>query len=368
MNIAIVFGGRSVEHDISIITAKQIYNMAGDKHQFFLIYADKNDQLFLYTNKEFLLSDFKDQNDSLVPIVLRDGKMLFKGKGIFGHISAINLDAAVFCCHGGNGENGVLQSYFISGGVPVSAGTSVGLGICMDKWLTKQFLKANGINHIQGFCIKEGVTTEEVDKQIQKSFGYPVILKPKTGGSSIGIEVVKNFSQLQQAMQVAFEFDNFCLVEEALTDFIEYNCAVLGSGDDVTVSKIDQPERKEDILSFSDKYLSSSKGGKKGSMKTQQRKFPATLPAKLEAKIQGISKKVFNLLGLHGVVRIDFMLQGKNLYLNEINAIPGSLAYYFFVNTNFSVQDFVEKLAQIAIEEYQKLHKLSKNFITNLIK
>ena len=366
MNIALVFGGRSVEHDISVITAKQIYGLSsGGEHKIFLIYVTKQDELNLYTNKNFNLEDFKCANRYLTPICLHEGQLCYKQK--LGKVAKQKIDAAIFCCHGGDGENGVLASKFLASKIPVSCGSPTALGICMDKWLTKQFLNGLKITNTPAICVNSSQSLNQVDSLITKEIGYPVILKPRYGGSSIGIQVVANKAELMDGLMVALEYDDNIVIEKELQDFTEYNCAVIGDSREAVASNIDKPEKKQAFLTFDDKYKSGGKGGKKGGMKTQARKFPADISDKLKNKLQDISVRVFKQLGLSGVVRIDFMVTGGKVYLNEINAIPGSLGYYFFVDKTFTGKDFVDKLAEIAIENYKKSKKINKEYITQLL-
>lgn len=365
MNIALVFGGRSVEHDISIITAKQIYGLADNQHNICLIYVNKQDELNLYTNKQFSLQDFKQANKYLLPVELSNGYVCYKHK--LGKISKQKIDAAIFCCHGGDGENGVLASKFLASKIPVSCGSPVALGVCMDKWLTKQFLNGLNITNTPAICVDNSYSLNQVDSLITEKFGYPAIIKPRWGGSSIGIKIATNKAELMDGLMVALEYDDNIVIEKALQEFTEYNCAVLGGSWEAVVSQIDEPEKKQAFLTFDDKYKNSGKGGKKGGMKTQVRKFPAEIDDKLKEQLQNISLKVFKELGLQGVVRIDYMVEGGKVYLNEVNAIPGSLGYYFFVDKTFSGSDFINKLAEIAITQYNNSKKINKEYITQLL-
>lgn len=366
MEIAIVFGGKSVEHDVSIVTAKQIHNMCKNMHNTRLIYVDKLGKLNLYTNNNFEFDDFKQQNKKFVPITLHGGT-IYK-KGVFGFKKVTKLDCAIMCTHGGDGENGTLSSLFISQGVAVTAGNSTALGISMNKWLSKMFFKANNIPFVKGFYANANTNIDILDNKITGSFGYPVIVKANGGGSSIGIKTATNKTELKQALQVALEFDSSAVVEQELKDFTEYNCAVLGDQNKAELSKIDEPIKHDKILSFTDKYLSGAKSKKqKGSLKTQARNYP-NLEACLDKKIQRLSKQIFTKLGFYGVVRIDYIYtpQNKKLYVNEINAIPGSLASYYFANTKLEYNLFIDKLIKIGIKNYKNNANINKDFITKL--
>ena len=366
MVIAIVFGGKSVEHDVSIVTAKQIYNLSKDLYCVKLFYVDKSGGINLYTNSQFNLDDFKGKNKFLFPAMFADG-YAYK-KNLFGAYAKIDrIDCAIMCTHGGDGENGTLCDYLTTCKIPVSAGGGLALGISMNKWITKQLLKAGKINCVPGIYVTRNSKPAELDAQINKTFGYPVIVKANGGGSSIGIKSANNFEELVDALAVAFEFDTSAVIEQKIQNFTEYNCAVMGYADNIRVSNIDEPVKHDNILSFKDKYLSGEKGSKKGSMKMQQRSYPK-LELWLDKRIKTTSAKIFKDWGLHGVVRIDYILDKSNnkLYVNEVNAIPGSLGYYYFCHNRVTCNMFIESLIEIAINSYKNRASVNKDFITQL--
>lgn len=365
MQIAIVFGGKSVEHDVSIVTAQQIYNIAKATHKISLIYISKTGDYYLYNNQEFILKDFKTLNKSFKPITLYNKHIYKQGK--LGFKKMTKIDCAIMCLHGGDGENGIVSSRFINAQIPVTAGNPTALGISMNKWLSKMFFNANKIKCVKGIYATPTESVDKLDKQITKSFGYPVIVKANSGGSSIGIKAATNKTELKQALVVAFEFDDGAVIEQQLQNFTEYNCAVLGDSLSQTVSQIDEPVRKENLLTFADKYLAAGNKKEKGSMKFQARKYPKLKP-ELQNKIQTISKQIFSKLGFYGVVRIDYIYtpSDNKLYINEINAIPGSLANYYFANNKLQQGVFLDKLINIGIDNYNKISNINKNYITKL--
>ncbi|MBQ8468659.1 MAG: ATP-grasp domain-containing protein [Clostridia bacterium] len=362
MAIAIVFGGKSYEHDVSVVTAKQIYSVAKLKHEVKLLYLDRQNRLFEYTNSKFNFSDFKGDNKFLQRIILQDGEMKCCG---FGFKRKVKIDAAIICCHGGVGENGDLEAYFKLCGIPVSAGGSFGLCVAMDKWKTKQILKNLKINVIDGILIESKMNPDEIVSAVEQKLSYPVIVKPNSGGSSIGIKVAKSREEFLQAIKVGFEFDTKCVVEKALTDFDEYNQAVLGDQCKFEISKIDKVSHKSDMLTFNEKYLSNSKQKGKG-MKSQKRTFDCELSKKNQDKINCWSEKIFKELGFFGVIRIDYIFDknAQKFYVNEINAVPGSLAIYFF--SFLGGIGFVDRLIDIAKQNYAKDDKINQKFVTNL--
>lgn len=258
----------------------------------------------------------------------------------------------------------------------------------MDKVMSKYIFKSLKVPVIQSFSFTKEEFKEDREQILKnlKKLDFPVILKPSTLGSSIGIEVVKNMGGFEKQALVALEFDNTILVEKAiLDDMKECNVACLKVDGKTVVSGIDMPKRKDEILSFNDKY--NSKGYFKGScekldrknclakdsktskLNIEEKKLISTLPDKVTKQIIEISKKVYEKLMLFGPVRIDFILDKKNkVFLNEINTVPGSLAYYFFVPYIYKgVDKFIEAILDNAIIEFNSKVIIKKEYITNLI-
>ena len=306
MRIAIVFGGKSLEHDVSIVTAKQIYSVAKTKYDVELIYVDKEDNFNLYQNKNFEFADFREQKH-LKSIGLKDGCIELHS---FLRAARIKIDCAIVCCHGGSGESGLVESCLLMANIPVSAGSVFALACSMDKWQTKNMLKALDISVVDGVQVFKANDIKTSIEYVEQKLTYPVIVKPASGGSSIGIEIAKDQEGLKSALETAFCFDDVCVVETALSNFEEYNQAVLGDKDSSVVSAIEMPNKTDEILSFNDKYLSNSKC-KKG-MKGLKRKTNLKLPKNLVGKIGNISKQIFENFGFFGVVRIDYIFDTKN--------------------------------------------------------
>ena len=388
---ALVFGGKSFEHDISIISALIIYNKArGSKYDLLPLYIDKKDQWYIYTKDNFNISLFKDFNktyksNGFKKVSLKQGGLYYKS-GI--KEKKIETKVALNCCHGGMGENGTLTALLEWAGIAVSSGDMTALGICMDKILSKQFFKSHKLPVIKYFTIteEEFLMNKQATMQKADGLGFPLILKPSTLGSSIGIKVVKTPEELEEAIKVAFEFDKNILVEKAVLDGMEeYNVACMKYKGEVLVSSIDKPTKSEEILSFNDKYIgsnSSSKGGivaqknafgnkqgSKGGGYLAEKKTFASLPSKLEERLKQMSKFIYEKLGLYGVVRIDYIADKKGkVYINEINTIPGSLGYYFFVPSNFKTMGlYISALLDEAKIVFENKSQIKKEFITKLI-
>lgn len=392
-NILLVFGGKSFEHDISIITALIVKNRyQNGKFNLVPVYVSSNEEWFYFAGENLnshMFANFENtyEKNKFYPAFFKTGQnYLFYKKGIFE--KKIQVYGAINCCHGGLGEGGTYSSLFDACKIPSTAGSHTALGICMDKLLSKYCFC--GLN---APCLKYFKTTknewktnkEEVLKKA-KNLGYPIIIKPSNLGSSIGISIAKNQTEFEQNLSVAFEFDMSLLVEKAILDNMsEYNVAIMRKDGKLIVSEIDKPVRSDEILSFKDKYIGNqenipSKNQNKACSKMPQtkcggylsesKKFDFSLPEKVANQMKNIAKKVYEELGLFGVCRVDFLMDKKgNLFINEINAIPGSLAYYFFVPTVFkSMAEFVDCLVEEGIKCFEAQNNIKKEYVTQLFK
>jgi D-alanine-D-alanine ligase len=366
-NVLLVFGGVSYEHDSSIVTAFQIFKKTkinGVKLNLF--YVSRDGKFYLCDERKINILDFSKNSFSarkkgfkeIVFVSGENNKLFVKTR--FGLKEYISADVAIFACHGGDGENGKLVTLFESVNICCSAGRSESLSICMDKFLFKNFAKGINIPVVPGFKLNQRDLLNDKKAIINKllRLGFPVILKINNGGSSIGIFVANNFDEFLSGAKSLFEFGDDVIVEKFIPKNREFNVAVIGDSSKFEISEIDEPIKQNEILSFADKYMSSDsvKGVKqKGTMSFNLRK-DVNLSDKNKEKIKSIARKIFLNLGLFGVVRIDFLYDEQNdkIYVCEVNAIPGSLAYYFFKKNTIVTNDLIEKLIFIAQENYKK--------------
>lgn len=208
-----------------------------------------------------------------------------------------------------------------------------------------------------------------------KKIGFPVIVKPARQGSSIGIEIAKTEDELREAIEDAIRYDEKILVEEVIPNMVELNCSVLGSSSYCEASVIEQVKGKDEILSFNDKYIgngSKKTGGKVGAAKgmlASDRIIPAEIPDKLTKEIQETSKEVFRVLGAAGVVRIDYLYdkKAKKYYVNELNSIPGSLAFYLWKPLNKDYDELLDDMINIAVKRFKKKLKKTTIFESNIL-
>ncbi len=318
----VLFGGKSVEHDISIITALQAVKNLPKEFEPVLVYMDKNGIWWVGDN----LSDIEiyknfrkyAKNLKQVTMLLGERVLLCKKKNKFVHYCDIGV--VLNCCHGRIGEDGCVSGIFNACDVAFSSSGVLSSAICMDKVVMKDILKANEIPTPE-YVYFNRCTYDRAKVKLK----FPVIVKPANLGSSIGISVCHNETEFADAVELAFSFDTKVLVEKLVENLREYNCACFAHHGDCILSHVAEVTNKGEIFSFEDKYISQS-GRSREADKT------------LTKKIQTITQQVYRLFDCSGVVRVDFLYDegAKTLYVNEINTIPGSLAFYLFKDLKFT--------------------------------
>lgn len=380
-NVFLVFGGESYEHDISVVTAAQIFNKSSlDDINIVPIYVSRENDFFVYNAnkidvKDFSVSNFNKQSKKFKEVAFVSGeygKLFLKTR--WGLKEYLQCDIALFACHGADGENGKLETFFEKHGIFSSAGSDLALAISMNKFLFKKLMIGIKVPVVKGFLIDKKIYLKQPERyQFYIRFmKFPVVLKSNNGGSSIGLFVAKNRVEFDEKLKESFEFDDEVLIENYISKTREFNVAVLGDKSDFVVSEIDEPLKENDVLTFADKYLSCAgkqKGTKLNSMVSQGRKIPADIPITLERKIKKIAGHIFEKLNFRGIVRIDFLFDEKNnkLYTCEVNAIPGSLGYYFFDKFLIKTDDLIKKLVQVAEKAKENKLKINKEFQTNVL-
>lgn len=345
-NIGVVFGGVNVEHDISIITAMQVMQ-ALNKEEFCIvpIYISKDGNWETGDNLLDIKSFKSEQKNKEVLLSLKDNWLYFKRIG--GYRKWKQIDFVFICMHGKNGEDGAIASLLELNNIPYANSSILGSAVGCDKVLFKEMMKALKIPAIKSlsFNIIEFKEDEKrVINKISNYFKFPIILKPSNLGSSIGIEVCKNQSELEEKLIAVFSFDNRVLIEEYLEGCREVNVAIFKSKEKLIVSELEEPLKGDVILSFDNKYNSKADKG----MQTLNRIMPAQISLGQKRIIISYAKRIYNALNLFGICRFDFILDASGKVLvNEVNTIPGSYAFYLFKPKKI---DF-EKLLQLQIEE-----------------
>lgn len=348
--LALVFGGESCEHDISVITALSVYNAIKNRFQVYPVYLKEG---LFWTGEALKDVSFYAKFDikKLKETTFRPGLMAVKKRFGYAHYK---IDCVLVCNHGGVGENGSLSGYFETVGIPYTSSDPVGSGICMDKVLTKYFLEKFRFPVVNYRVYRKGGKVSKVEE-----LGYPVILKPARLGSSVGISYVRNREELEKGLAFSTQFDEKVLCERALENFEEYNCAVCSTKDGVVISEVEHPVFKSEFMDFYDKYEGSD-----GS----QREIPAKIDGKLRERIRRTSKEIYLLLELKGPVRIDYLYENGKLYVNEINSVPGSLACYLFKSEGLEIADVAENAVESAIAEFERKRGLLCDFASDVLK
>ena len=362
--LGVMFGSRSCEHEVSIISAVQMM-----KH----VDADKYDTIPVYISQEgnwYTGEPLKDiatyvpQFNSKIPGIIsvqpdvsaKSGALLaYERKGlrkISSRRIIARLDCVIPIFHGLHGEDGSMQGLLELMDLPYASTGIAGSAIAMDKILMKQCFRSFGFPVLKDVALVRSAWRRdavEMIKLVEQKLGYPVFVKPANLGSSIGVSRADDFQSLSDALELAFCFDRRVMVEEAVNRPIEVNCAVLGYDLDVRVSVVEMPITGGNLLGFSDKYLNA--GGRKG-MASLSRVVPAPIGEVMTARVQQLSLDIFRALDCKGVVRVDFMIDSMNdnLTITEINSIPGSLAFYLWAKSDpqLSYKELIDLMVKSA--------------------
>lgn len=384
IRIGVIFGGESVEHEVSVISAIQAMNkMDSEKYDIIPIYITKNREW--YTGE--MLKEIETYSDpSLIKkyaknVVLyeKDGKFILQNKkGLKGVVKEI--DMAFPIVHGTNVEDGVLQGYLQSIGIPFVGGDVYASVVGQDKLFMKEIFEHEKLPVCNYTWFYDNEYDEDMDKILNNvnELGYPVIVKPATLGSSVGIKTAYNQNELKDAIDDAIRYDHKIIVEKLIENLMEVNISVLGNYESAQVSAIEQVIPTKDFLTYEDKYIGSSKvKGKLGAkfktskgMVSASRIVPAVLKDGLKEEIEDVALRAFKALGSAGVVRIDFLIDEKTnqIYINEINNIPGSLSYYLWEPIGKEYTELLDEMINIGIRDYKRRINKTHSFDTNILK
>lgn len=369
-NLVVLFGGRSCEHDISIITAHQAMPYIDrDRYNVFPVYIDINGQ-FLYGPA---LEDFDFCKDidygklekvhfppAAATLMKRKDKQVCK------------VDAALVCMHGLNGEDGTVQGLLELADIPYTSSGVLGCGLGMDKIAMKMFFKGMGLNVVPyTWLTREEYLDPERREAVfcnAELLEYPLMVKPSNLGSSIGITRCGNRESLLHAVEIALKFDNRVIIERAVQKMTEINCSVMGSSAGAKASVCERPLNWQSFLSFEDKYINNGK--KTGGMDSLKRRIPADIPPEQTQDIQEQSVRIFRALNCKGVVRIDYIIDNETdkVFVNEINTIPGSLSYYLWEYNGIKFDGLIERLVESAIYDHSAKNRLRYAYQSNVLK
>ena len=387
IKVGVFFGGESCEHEISCITANQVLHaLDSDKYEVIPVYIAKNRDL--YTGDElFDLSNYYSLNELVSKLkkisLVKDGnKVYIKPVKSSLFEKKETIDVAFLAVHGTNGEDGTLQGFMEMMKLPYTSCDVLGSAIGQDKAIMKEIFAYEGIPMVDWtyFYYDDYAKNEASYLSRVAEIGYPVIIKPANLGSSIGIEVAHDEEEFKNKVKEVKEYDLKIVVEKLIQNLKEVNCSVMGSLFDAKASPIEEVLKGDEILSFEDKYVGNAKGSKgakgakvpqKGSkgMATTKRKVPADLTDEATSYIKNVSLKVFKALNANGCVRIDFMIDRDTdkIYVNEINTIPGSLAFYLWNEEGTDFSKECDILIENALKRYRIKEKMTFSFDTNIL-
>lgn len=356
-SLAVIFGGHSCEHDVSIITGLQALDNADtEKYDLTPIYVSRSGEW--YTGEGLrdvkIYRDFDNNRKGLTRAFLdQDGLREVQSKA-FAKPKVYPIDVVIPAIHGMNGEDGTIQGLFEMCGVPYTSAGVAGSAVGMDKIVMKRVFRGCNFPVLDDYAAERAAFERnrvKVLDSIEQSLTYPLFIKPANLGSSIGISKATDRESLTFALEVAFRYDRRVLVEQAVTELMEINCSCLGYGSEVEASVCEMPVSWEEFLSFDDKYMRGGKGGSKG-MGSLSRKIPAPISDELTAEIQELSKQIFMALDCKGVVRIDYLYDKaqEKLFIGEINTVPGSFSFYLWEPMGISFRQLIDRLVDIAFK------------------
>ena len=361
MNVGVIFGGRSVENEISVITAAQtMAAMNVEKYNIVPIYISKEGHW--YTGDKLRSTDnYRDMKSLLSSVeevylrpVYGDNRLYKVRKPLFGSDVVTTLDVILPALHGTSGEDGSFQGLIEMTGIPYACPNTLASANGMDKITMKMILRESGIPVVDyaWFSDKEWLSERDDVLVRCEALNYPLIVKPANLGSSVGIKAVHNREELVEAVDNAIRYSKRIIVEVLVERLKEINCSVLGDYYDCKASVCEAPVRSGEILSYEDKYLGGGKNKPSEGMHSTVREIPARLSDEVTEYIRTTACKTFRVLACDGVSRIDFMIDEatNNIYVNEINTIPGSLSFYLWEAAGVPFDELVDTLIGVAFK------------------
>jgi len=382
IQLGVIFGSRSCEREVAIISAVQLMNNVDtEKYDVIPVYISEQGMWYtgdalrkIETYKNFN-PDGKGIEQVHLDITAGSGALLATrpGKGLFGkpeQVVAARVEVFVVVMHGLNGEDGTLQGMLELANVPYTSTGVAGSAVGMDKIMMKQFFRGADLPILPDSWYTRSMWEKDraaILEDVENKLGYPVFVKPANLGSSIGVSRADDREGLEDSLDLAFDYDRRVLVEKGLDKPIELNCSVLGYDDDVEASPIEMPISAEKFLDFKEKYLAS--GGSKG-MASLHRILPAPIPEELKERIRALSCDIFRMMDCKGVVRIDYMWDRNSdeIYITEINTIPGSLAFYLWENAGLKYSRMIDKLVACAQRAHEDKNLRNYAFTSDILK
>lgn len=378
LTVGVVFGGRSVEHDVSVVTGHQVMAALAGRHEVVPIYVTKEgrwltggglNDLEVYRNRRW--EDLGEP--AYIPPDPAAGGLVVPGGRLKGSRS-IPLDVVIPAIHGTFGEDGTLQGLLDLADIPYAGSGVVASAVGMDKPAMKAVFRGAGLPVLDHVLVTGGRYRDDpaaVTTEVEDRVGYPAFVKPSRLGSSVGIGKARDREGLEESLAVAFSYDRRVLVEPSQEGCIEVNCAVLGGhGYEPQASVCEQPVGWEEFLSFSDKYMRSSKdGGKQAGMAAQDRRIPAPISEELTATVRRNARAAFTALDAAGVARVDSFVKEETgeTWIMEINTVPGSFSFYLWEKSGIGFPGLVQSLIDIARAGHRARSELMFSFDSGML-
>ena len=379
--IGVIFGSRSCEREVAIISAIQLMRHADrEKYDVIPVYIDESGNWYTGVQLTDINSfkPFRPERDGIVKVYpdLSSGSgallTVSKGSGLFAREKTeivARIDVYIIVMHGLNGEDGTLQGLLELANVPYTSTGVAGSALGMDKIMMKQFFRGADLPVLPGVWFTRSAFRSDrnaVIRNVQEQIGFPVFVKPANLGSSIGVSRADDPDMLADSLELAFEYDRRVLVEKGLNKPIELNCSVMGYDEETVASPIEMPINNDEFLDFRDKYLAS--GGSKG-MASLHRILPAPIDDELKNRIQEMSRNIFRMLDCKGVVRIDYMYdrESENTYITEINTIPGSLAFYLWENAGIPYSKLIDRMIGFAEKAHEDKNSANYAYTSDIL-
>ena len=375
--VAVLFGGKSVEHEVSIISAVQaMASMDTEKYEVIPVYITKDNE-FWHGDAMTNIEAFKDIPALLktchrVQFTVRDSRTYLESRRrILGPKVSKLIDVGFPIVHGTNVEDGALQGFLETMNLPYVGPNVLASAVGMDKFTMKVMLAEGGFPVLPG--LRFSMTqwhSDQIITQVEDTFEYPVIVKPVNLGSSVGIGKAHDADELRTRLDDAFSFAKYVLVEPAVNNLREINCSVVGDSLQAEASECEEPVMSDEILSYKDKYVSSGKSGSKtAGMASLKRKIPAEISTEQREHVRQLAVGAFQYLDLAGVTRVDFLMDGttEEIWINEVNTIPGSLSFYLWEPLGVAYRELLDRLITLALKRQREIQDLSYCFDTNIL-
>ncbi len=381
--LGVLYGSRSCEHEVSIITALQLMrSVSREKFDVTPIYITQSGEW--YTGEKLFdlatYNQFDPYRSGLKRVSLDltagSGALLHysQGKGLFRGLTeevVARIDCFIPAFHGMHGEDGSVQGLLELADVPYTSTGIVGSAIGMDKITMKRFFRGMGYPTLPGVSLLRSryeENPERIIEEVEKELSYPVVVKPADLGSSIGVSFAADRAQLSEALELAFQYDRRVLAEKGLDKPVEINCSVLGFDGKTECSVLEMPLSGGEVLDFAKKYLGGSSSAK--GMASMGRVLDPDIGEKTGNRIRELSQEIFTALDCKGVVRIDFMIDRETdeLYITEINTIPGSMSFYLWDKASVSYPELIEKMVALAELAYKEKEQNNFAFRSDILK